>query len=257
MAEGIKEIFTWQDDDGNAHVVPVDVVTNHSDDRTAEVTTHPIEKGANINDHIIQQPDTLSLEIAQTQSPFITPIQDGAAFSAPNGFSAQNVKLNVQPNAFKPGGLLFLTRLAGSAIAAVGSALGLTSPDAPPSVTVITADGPTDRIGDLHDALIKVKSEGRFCTVTFRGRIYPNYIVTKVGWKTQKNEVGLGRFTLELQSIHVVTTDTADLPNPASLRLKPVATSAKPPKPVGDPAPDGAGTNLESLASKAAGHAGQ
>lgn len=256
MAEGIKEIFTWKDDDGNAHVVPVDVVPSHSDDRTAEVTTHPVEKGANINDHIIQQPDTLSLEICQTQSPFITPIQDGAAFSAPIGFSAHNVPLNVQPNAFKPGGLLFLTRGVGAAIAAIGGALGLSSPDAAPSVTVITADGPTDRIGDLHDALIKVKTEGRFCTVTFRGRIYPNYVVTKVGWKTQKNEVGLGRFSLELQSINIVATDTADLPNPASLRLKPVATSAKPPKPVGDPQPDGKGTPIESLASKAAGHSG-
>lgn len=253
MAEGIKEIFTWADDDGNAHVVPVDVVTNHSDDRAAEVTSHPVEKGANINDHIIQQPDTLSLEIAITQSPFITPAQDGTAFSKPTGFSIQNVPLNVQPNAFKPGGLLLLTSLAGAGIAAIGNALGLTSPTPAPSVNVIVADGPSDRIGDFHDAMIKVKTEGRFCTVTFRGRVYPNYVLTKVGWKTQKGEVGLGRFTLEMQSIRIVTTETADLPNPASLRLKPVVTTAKPPKAKGDPLPAAKGSDQESLLSKATG----
>jgi hypothetical protein len=79
--------------------------------------------------------------------------------------------------------------------------------------------------------------------------------VTKVGWKTQKGEVGLGRFSLELQSINTVSSQTADLPDPASLRLKPVAQTAKPPKPV-DAASKPTTEELESLSSSAAGHAG-
>jgi hypothetical protein len=249
MADGIKDIFTWKDADGNTHVIPIDLVVNHSDDRSAEVTSHPVEKGANINDHVIQQADTLSLELAQTQTPFITPAAPGIAFTAPKGFSIKNVKLDVQPNAFSPGGLLFLSRAVGGALSSLGNALGITHADTPPNVNVIVADGPIDRIGDLHDALIAVKQNAYFCTVTFRGRIYPDYIVTKVGWKSVKGEVGLGRFTVELQSIHIVSTETADLPNPASLRLKPIVSSAKPPKPGGNPE-DLFGKNLESLPSQ-------
>ncbi len=256
MAEGVKEILSWVDESETRHVVDVDVVPSHTDDRTADVTSHPIEKGANINDHIIQQPDRLTLEIAQTQTPFITPTRSDIAFSKPAGFSVKNVKLEVQPNAFRPGGLFFLTQAAGAAVGALTNALGLTSATAAPSVNVIVSDGPKDRIGDLHDALIKVKSEGRFCTVTFRGRIYPNYICTKVSWKTQKGEAGLGRFTIELQSINVVETATADLPNPASLRLKPVQTSTKPAKSVGNPKPDADAGAPESVLSNLSGHKG-
>jgi len=247
MAEGIKDILTWKDASGTTHVIEVDVIPSHTDDRTAEVTSHPIEKGANINDHIIQQPDKLTLEIAQTQTPFVTPARADIAFSKPSGFSTKNVKLEVQPNVFKPGGLLYLTRGAGALLGSLTNALGLTTTPPSPSVNVIATDGPKDRIGDLHDALIKVKTEGLFCTVTFRGRIYPDYICTKVGWRTQKGEAGLGRFTLEMQSISVVETATADLPNPASLRLKPVAVQAKPAKKAGDPTPEVSGEKNASM----------
>lgn len=281
MADGVKEILSWTDAGGAVHVVPVDIVSSHTDDRTAEVTSHPIEAGANINDHIIQQPDQLSLEIAQTQTPFPTPTNPGVYFEKPKGFSFQPTplqvqpnafapikaaqKLNVQPNAFTPGGLFAITQAAEGAVSAVANFLtgksdDVFSPGPPartnvetsPTVNVWAADSPVDRIGELHDALISIKANGRFCTVTFRGRIYPDYICTKVQWKTQKGEVGLGRFSLELQRITTVSTEETDLPDPASLRLKPVAKTAKPPKGVDD-ASAPKGSDLESLASKATG----
>jgi len=266
MAEGVKDILTWKDENGTVHVIPVDLVTGHDDDRTADATTHPVEQGANINDHVIQNPDTLVLEIAQTQTPFITPSQPGVAFSAPPGFSTQAIKLDIRPssflpakpqtvdvpaNSFVPGGLFALTQGLESAIGSLfgggpdktfkTSGMPAQKEDRNATVNVIVSEAPRDRIGELHDALIQVKQEARFCTVTFRGRVYPDFLMTRVGWKSTKGEAGLGRFTLNLQSLRIVATATATLPNPASLRLKPVVTTTKPAKSVGDPKPNATG----------------
>lgn len=279
---GNAEILAWKDEAGALHVVPIDLVVSHEDDRSAEVTSHPVEKGADINDHIVQQPDKLMLEIAQTNTPFPTANQPGVAFTPAKGFAAKSLRLdvrpsqfnpptaetlNVQPNAFKPGGLLFLTSAAGAALGALTDAIGLTSPEGAlktqptltkakaedTKVSVFAADTPIDRIGELHDVLIDVKQKGRFCRVTFRGKVYPDYVITRVKWGSAKGEAGLGRFTLELQSIRIVENAVAKLPDPASLRLKASKTQAKPLKPVDPATAKDIGKGMESLASKASG----
>lgn len=283
MADGgVQDVLAWKDEAGALHVVPIDLVVSHEDDRSAEVTAHPVEKGADINDHIVQQPDKLTLELAQTNTPFPTASQPGVAFTAPKGFAPKSVRLqvrpsqfnppapqtlNVQPNAFKPGGLLLLTSAVGAAVGALTNAIGLTSAEGelktqptmkapgPDDVTVnvSTTNTPIDRIGELHDVLIDVKQKGRFCRVTFRGKVYPDYVITRVKWGSAKGEAGLGRFTLELQSIHIVENAVAKLPDPASLRLKPSKTQAKPLKPVEDPKPGAKGGPRESILSKGTG----
>jgi hypothetical protein len=243
------------------HVVPVDLVGAHEDDRSAEVTSFPVEKGANINDHIIQQADVLTLELVQTQTPMPSPTRPGAAWTAPANFTTKLVKidvrtglfrpaspekLKVQPNAFKPGGLLAISSAVGGAITSLTNAIGLTSAPTDPttqptmrapiaedvSANVFQTSAPVDRIGQLHDTLIDVKEKGRFCQVVFRGKIYQGYILKRVRLTSAKKEVGLGRFTLELQKVHIVETAVANLPDPSSLRLKPVKAQVKPPKPV-------------------------
>lgn len=242
-------------------MLPVDLVSAHEDERSAEVTSFPVEKGANINDHIIQQPDLLTLEIVQTQTPFPTPARPGSAFSKPRGFSTREVRLDVRANQFKPPvsetlnvrsvptqpNLSGLVSAIGNAISPAGALR--TSPTLKAPVTpavrvqVFQSDSPIDRIGELHDVLIDIKQSGRFCKITFRGRVYPDYILKKVRWTSAKGEVGLGRFSLELQSIRIVENAVAKLPDPSSLRLKPAKTQARPPKPAGDPTPDVKGNN--------------
>lgn len=254
MADGgIADVLVWKDESGALHVVPIDLVTSHDDDRTAEVTAHPVEKGAAINDHIVQQPDRLTLELAQTNSPFPTAAQPGLAFTAPKGFIKKSIALDVRASLFRPGGLLALTTAVGGAITSLTNALGITDPPEATKVNVFTSDTPLDRIGELHDTLTKIKEKGYLCKVTYLGRVYPDYLVTRVNWRSTKGEVGLGRFTLELQSLHTVENGVANLPDPASLRLKPKKSQTKPPKPVEDPKPGASGGISESLLSKGTG----
>lgn len=255
--EGTTDIFTWKDEDGKYHVLPVDLVSAHEDDRSAEVTSFPVERGADVNDHVIHQPDLLTLEVVQTQTPFPTPARPGP-FAKPRGFATKEVRLEirpnlfrpptseelkVQPNAFKPGGILAVTSVIGGAI---GSLFGGAEPALRTSPTlkavptpdvkasVYSAESPIDRIGELHDVLISIKTHSYFCKVTFRGRVYPDYLLKRVRWVSNKGEVGLGRFSLELQSLRLVENAVAKLPDPASLRLKPAKSQARPPKKVSD-----------------------
>ncbi len=254
MADGgIADILAWKDASGGLHVVPIDLVVSHDDDRSAEVTSHPVEKGSNINDHIIQHADKLTIEIAQTDSPFPTAAQPGVAFTAPKGFIKKSIALEVRENLFKPGGLLAVTSAVGGAITSLTNALGITSPADAAKVNVWTTDTPIDRIGELHDTLIGVKSKGQFCVFTYRGKVYPDYLITRVKWSTAKGEAGLGRFSVELQSVRIVETAVANIADPASLRLKPKKSQSKPLKPVEDPKPGAGGGGLESLLSKGTG----
>jgi hypothetical protein len=282
MADGTPDVFLWKDESNTYHVLPVDLVSEHDDTRAAEVTSFPVERGANINDHIIQQPDLLTLEVCQTQTPFPTPSRPGSMFAAPRGFTTKSVRLNirrnlyrapvseelkVQPNAFQPGGLLAVTSAVGAGVGALTNAIGLTKPPGAlrtqptmkepvtPAidVAVFQADSPIDRIGELHDQLIQIKQNGRFCKITFRGRVYPDYLLKSVKWTSAKGQVGLGRFALEFQSLRIVENAVAKLPDPSSLRLKPAKVQARPPKDGGDPAPGASGGVQESLLSKGTG----
>lgn len=249
------DLLAWKDDSGKFHVVPVDIVTGHEDDRSAEVTSFPVEKGANVNDHVIHQPDTLTLEVCQTQTPFPSPARPGSIFTAAKGFATKPIELDVRESLFKPGGLLALSTGIGSVISSGLQALGLSKPEPALKAHVFvspTPDTPIDRIGELHDKLIEIKQNARLCKVVYRGKVYPDYIMTRVRWTTAKGEVGLGRFSLSFQTLRTVETATAELPDPTSLRLKPTKVQTKPPKPV-DTSPEAKGAPRESLLSKATG----
>jgi len=248
MAEGTPDFLVWEDDNGERHALNVDLVKTHEDERSATVTSHPVEQGTKIGDHVIHDPDRLTLEIAQTQTPLPLPALPDVAWVKPEGFSTQVVTLNVRKSLFQPGGLLAVTRAVGDA---VSSLLGVEEETT--QASVFQADQPVDRIGELHDQLISIKTNSRFCTVTFRGRVYPNFLVTKVNWSSAPREVGIGRFKLELESIRIVTNATAELPDPASLRLKPAKQQTNPPKPGSGGATDAAKQPRESILSQATG----
>lgn len=256
MAEGSTDLLAWKDDSGTLHVVPVDIVTGHEDDRSAEVTSFAVEKGANINDHIIQQADTLTLEVCQTQTPFPSPARPGSLYTAPKGFKTKTIPLDVRESLFKPGGLLAVSSAIGSAIGSALTSLGITSKPDALTTTVFMTDTPVDRVGELHDKLIEIKQNGRLCKIVFKGKVYPDYVMTRVRWTTQKGEVGIGRFSLSFQTIRTVETATAELPDPLSLRLKASKTQAKPPKPVETPPAGASGGKGESLLSKGLGGVG-
>jgi hypothetical protein len=233
--EGASSLFTWTDEAGTEHTLDVDVVSSGVDERTAQLTDHVVETGATITDHVVILPETLSLELVVTQ----TPVND-----APHGggFGRSNIELDVRPSQFVPGGYLALSSGLRSAVTGLFEAAG-----SPPTAvnTIQSTDGEKDRVSDAHDALIRILQGALLVTVSFKGRIYEDYLLTRVTLTSNPGEFGMGRFSVDARAFRTVTGATAQLPDPADFRALPKAkTGNKPPK-----TPDPDPTQLKSLAA--------
>jgi hypothetical protein len=210
-----REILKWKDDSGKESVLKVDVVMSFREEATATPTTHAIETGGQISDHVHQGPTTIALEIFQTE----TPIE----LSEADGWDWKTSTLDVPKSAFKPGGLLAVTSAVGNAI---GKILG---GDKPTKTITLRAKKEEQRVRDLRDTLIRIKQNAWPITFTFRGQTYPNFLITRLSHTYAANRIGAGEFVLEATSFQTVSTQTATLPDPVDLHLKDGADKGKQP----------------------------
>lgn len=198
------ELFTWNDSFGVPHIVKCDVVVSFKDARTSEPTKHPVENGKYIADHIIHNPDILSVQLGHSNEP----IEPG------EGWIARSTLLPVIESRFQPQGLLLIH---GAVAGAFSNAI-----TKPIKTHVLSAIAPSDRIQALHDDLIKVKQGGFLCKFTFRGRIYRDQLVTSVTLTYDRTSPPV--FDIETSAIATVKTALADLPDPADFHAKPTVS---------------------------------
>lgn len=75
--------------------VEFDVSENETHESTAKATSHPVESGAEISDHIQQDPDTLDLQVVVSNTPILSEIE--ASVLTPNrAEDAYNVLRNIK-----------------------------------------------------------------------------------------------------------------------------------------------------------------
>lgn len=219
MAEESASLFTWNDEAGVEHTLDVDVVSSAVDERTATLTDHSVETGAVITDHVVVHPETLTLELAVTQTPVF--VRKGE-----QGFQLANMSLDVRPSQFVPGGFLALTSGVRSAVT---SLLGAAVEGGPVATKVLQATQPVDRVNDVHDHLIRILQGALPVTVNFKGRIYEDYLLTRVTLTSNPGEFGMGRFSVDLRAFRTVTGEVVTLPNPADFRVLPKASKGNKP----------------------------
>lgn len=202
--EGIPDLFSWSDAGGNTHTLSPDVTIEFSDTRETELTSNVVEKGSPVTDHLIHKPGRIQLSIAQTQTPIVT--------SNVMAFAPITIK-------FAPARATGMIAIAVGALKAIGSAVGLKlSPDDHLDLSTLQAGVEVDRVAELHDQLIDIQANGFPCTVIFKGRRYPQFLITSLILKHNRGEFGLGRFDLQMGEFRTVSTDTAVLPPAKSLR---------------------------------------
>ncbi len=230
--EGQFGLFTWEDESGTEHVLDVDVVSSAIDERTAELSDHPVETGAVITDHVIINPETISFELVVSQ----TPVNEA------EGFGRRNLPLDVRPSQFVPGGFFAVTQGVRTAVTSlIGAASG-----APVAVNTLQATGgDKDRVSDAHDQLIRILQSALLVTITFKGRIYTDYLLTRVTLTHNPGEFGMGRFGVDARAFRTVTGATVQLPDPADFRALPKTASGNKPTKTPDPDP----TQLKSLSA--------
>jgi hypothetical protein len=201
-------LFTWLDEAGIEHTLDVDVLTSANDERTAMLSDHSVETGSVITDHVVILPESISLELVVTQTPIVEV----------DGFARQSLPLDVRPSQFKPGGFLAISSGVRNALT------GLFSGPATPPVAARTLQsivGNSQRIAYVHDTLCEILRKALLVTVSYKGHIHKDYLLTRVSLTSNPGEFGLGRFGVDARAFRTVTGVDVQLPDPADFRATP------------------------------------
>lgn len=186
-------------DDGSG-LVSFDLLLTESHSDTSSVTTHPVEQGVNVADHVKPDPVKYSCDVWMTNSP-----------KAPDpvyGGDYEPVTLSIPPS--NP-----LTQpIASSVSGAISSAIF-----GPPVAQMLVFPAPFDRVNDMHETLSNLKASGGTSTVITSTQTYSDMVLVKVEYT--KEDAGAGTFSLDFEQILVVTSATVAAPKPIEPRGAP------------------------------------
>lgn len=254
-------LFSWVDAAGNTNVLNVDIVMTTEDERVAKLTDHVVETGAVVTDHIVIQPESLALELLVTQTPMGGPGMTMQPLALEVGVADRQTdthRIEVRQSQFQPGGFLlvssglqsvtnFLLRretvtpqeFVGSNVVEKFSSL---------QARTLQSLAPADRVNQAFDTLIGIMNSGLLVTVSFKGRLYVDYLLTSVGLSQGKGEAGCGRFRVRARAFRTVTGQDVQLPDPADFRSLPKQTKGNQPGKTPDPDPTKRGRSLADRA---------
>ncbi|MEY4548392.1 MAG: hypothetical protein RL685_4587 [Pseudomonadota bacterium] len=220
-------------------VLVADLLQESTVTDASELTQYAIEDGSFISDHVIRQPQTLSLTLVQTETPIsettgFTRTLQALGFQARPG-ATQDGKAPIRQSEFRPAPLLALSAgvknlLFGGPPKEV-SWTGAKS-DEPPAtkqlqVHVLSAGAPVARVNEFHDALLDLLTSATPCIVTVKGKGYVDLVLTSVGRTDAQGQAGKASFRVEFKQVATVETKTVNLPPVPKAK----APKALPPKP--------------------------
>ncbi len=260
-------LFSWLDEGGSTHTLDVDVVMGSSDRRKAKLTDHVVEDGAVITDHVVIMPEEVSFDLVVTQTP-ITAVPGFAPAAALLATSAQtlvpaDISIKVQPSAFRPGGFLMLSSglvgvvtdllgQGGTGLPSVAAGSRAEMLSASTTVQTLQAATDVDRVAAVHEALCEILSKALLVTLSFKGRLYVDYLLTEVTLTESAGKFGAASFKVDARAFRTVTGVAVRLPDPEDFRALPSQNKGnKPPKPYDKSTPFGpperATTNLVDI----------
>jgi hypothetical protein len=227
----VSTLIYWQDDaTGQTETVQFDAVTALAPEDPATITDHPVERGANVVDHIRDEPERLTIEAKISMMPNVALDTDAGfapldiqVFSAPAGATKQ-LTLEVPSPPIQPDANGLLT----AGIAAAGNALfgGPTATvNQPRQGTALTVQAtafqqrsPRNRVRDVYEKLLDVKSKHLLLSVQTRDRDYFDMAIERLAAPRSVDEGSATKFTIDLKRIKVAASETVQAPKPAEAR---------------------------------------
>ena len=73
-------------------------------------------------------------------------------------------------------------------------------------IWVLEPKSDENRIQAIHDALVDVMKGAELCTISHKGLVLPDYVITSVSRSHQGGQGGKASFTVELQHVQQVST---------------------------------------------------
>lgn len=251
-SEAIQQsLFSWVDEAGATNTLDVDVVMSSKDRHSAKLTDHVVEDGAVITDHVVIQPESVDFELVVTQTPHSAPGFAPAAVSVTSNAQQlvpETVPIDVRASQFQPGGFLLLTSglrnvvtqlLSGGGSGLPTSAQGSRAQQitSTTSVQTLQSAAPVNRVNDTHDALIEILNKALLVTLSFKGRLYIDYLLTEVELTESAGMFGCARFKVEARAFRTVTGTLVNLPDPEDFRALPAVSKGSKTTKTPDPDP--------------------
>ena len=176
----IPAFLSWLDDANEAQSLYFDLAFSYGAEHSSEVTTHPVEAGANIADHVRVKPLQIKLEVLVTNSP-IADLPDG---------SRQGKVVSTT--------LSYPTTLAASY--------------GPKTLNSYQFGGPnSDYVNDTYTKLWYLHDSHQLLSVTTPIKLYGNLVITDVKFlRDEQNSGDAGRFSIDLEQITIVSSDLVD-----------------------------------------------
>lgn len=172
--------LSWTDDANTAQSLYFDLAFSYGAEHSSEVTTHPVESGANIADHVRVKPLQIKLEVFVSNSP-IADLPDGSR----NGKVVSTT-------------LSYPTALAASYGPKTLNSYQFSGPD-------------SDYVLNTYLQLVALHNLHQLLEVTTPITTYHNLVITAVKFnRDEANSGDAGRFSIDLEQITIVTSDIVD-----------------------------------------------
>jgi hypothetical protein len=222
--------LAWTTKAGEPRTLFFDVVTDLTIELNSSATEHPVERGANIADHVKKELDKVSFEAFVSNAPIEdTNGRGGAVKSLPIRIEKYKAPLAPTPGAV-------FSALGSAARDAVGSLLG--KKEAEYAAQVLQWETPFDAPSDTLQELEKLRDEVQLVNVFTTNRTYESMFLESVQM-TANADTGTGRtFRLAFKELRQVEVRFTNAPKPTEIRAVakvPKGTQGPTPLPDGGP----------------------
>lgn len=239
----------------------IDVSVRESHEVSAEVSTHPVEVGSNIADHIRPEPRTITIDGLVTNHPLELPMSHVGSAKLERASLELQVATSPLPRVDPSSGTILGepsvgafglipgvdqgVALLGAIKVEVRSKVELSADEyhvnqnARTSIAanVVRFTEPFDRVGAVHEALQRIFDNSELVTVVTGLAIYSSVALTSLSME-RNAEVGpdVLKFTANGSVLRFVKSAHAQLPDPVNPRGKPAQSQGKQATTVVDPA---------------------
>jgi len=171
----------------------IDALDEESFTAGAETTTNPVEDGADITDHIILKPTTLSIKGTVTATPFGL----GASIAGATSSVASTIGAGLGS------ALGNVTKAVGGVAAAVGGGL------AGKSLAGLLGQDGDKSLEDVVNAFRGIRDSKKLVTIQTGLQLYTDYVLTNFFCSRDKTSGGSVRVTLDFQEFITASSETA------------------------------------------------
>ena len=193
-------------EDGSGRVITFDVIEAETHESGSDITSHPVESGVDITDHVRPQPDRLSLIAYVTNQPiFVNPFTERGELinfdlDIPEYFPSPEALLT------SPGGALRFG--AGALGDAIGDLLGLTPEH---KAQLLAFSEPFNAIVETYETLIEIQKGAVLNTIVTPLRVYEDMVLERVSTPRIVGDSGVG-FQIDIVQLRVVSSGQVAAP---------------------------------------------